>query len=773
MTTIAPSLNATDMEAFARLGIPLELLLEAGISRVTDTQAREYFTGHHHGDLAGVLFPYRDPASGHQATCRLRRDHPEIDGAGKPAHKYLMPYGDSPHLFFSPGAGVTLTNTNIPAVLVEGEKSALTLTALSRRAEWPMLAIALGGCHGWRTSRAGKAVDASGARVNIAGPQPDLSRVTWQDRNTIILFDSNAATNIMVRQARRQLAAELTSRGARVRIGTVPAEPEVNGPDDYRAAHDDAALLALIDDAVPVQPATVDELLEDCGVLGLTNPVDASALEPVVRAVQEALRGADALRVSAVRSKLVSLLKARGLRDAGRLVDSAIGVTAAPTTTDVPFLADVEPWPDPVDGAAVLNETATLLSKYVMLPTHAADAIALWCLHAFLMVVWTISPILSIVSPLKRCGKSTLMELIQVLVPRGLLVSNLSTASLFRAVEAFMPTLLSDEADTWLSDETSELKGIFNSGWRRGTARVLRCEGDEHEPTVFSTWAAKALSLIGKIPGTIEDRSIIISLRRKTANESIARFRHDQVEAEALPLRRQLQRWATDHEAVVLYSDPNDLEALNDRASDNWRPLRTLALALGDDWPARADAAALVFSGATTEADDNLNVQLLADLKVIFDNRDQDVLPSSVLVASLSEMPDRPWAEWSRGKPLNAHKLARLLSPFRIVPIDTRVDGKVLKSYRRGAFADAWERYLPSSPPDPGFKAQHRNNPNESGPKLPLSEAQHPEPVAVPKSENPSMNPGLCCGVAVSNPKNGPRSVLRLLLADEDDDGRA
>ena len=41
-----------------------------------------------------------------------------------------------------------------------------------------------------------------------------------------------------------------------------------------------------------------------------------------------------------------------------------------------------EPWPDPVDGAELLNELATLFERHVVLPDHAADALALWVLHS-------------------------------------------------------------------------------------------------------------------------------------------------------------------------------------------------------------------------------------------------------------------------------------------------------------------------------------------------------------------------------------------------------
>jgi putative DNA primase/helicase len=75
------------------------------------------------------------------------------------------------------------------------------------------------------------------------------------------------------------------------------------------------------------------------------------------------------------------------------------------------------------------------------------------------------------------------------LVPRALLSSNISPALLFRIVEKYSPTLLVDEADSFLRDK-EELRGILNSGHTRDAAYVVRTVGDENEPRRFSTWIA-------------------------------------------------------------------------------------------------------------------------------------------------------------------------------------------------------------------------------------------------------------------------------------------
>jgi hypothetical protein len=44
---------------------------------------------------------------------------------------------------------------------------------------------------------------------------------------------------------------------------------------------------------------------------------------------------------------------------------------------------NVEPWPEEVIGAALLDDINAILCRYIVLPKGAADAIALWTLHAW------------------------------------------------------------------------------------------------------------------------------------------------------------------------------------------------------------------------------------------------------------------------------------------------------------------------------------------------------------------------------------------------------
>ena len=55
-------------------------------------------------------------------------------------------------------------------------------------------------------------------------------------------------------------------------------------------------------------------------------------------------------------------------------------------------LAAPEPWPQPVDGAMLLDEMVAQIRRYVMLPREAAAAIALWIVHCHGFDLFPITP---------------------------------------------------------------------------------------------------------------------------------------------------------------------------------------------------------------------------------------------------------------------------------------------------------------------------------------------------------------------------------------------
>ncbi len=378
----------------------------------------------------------------------------------------------------------------------------------------------------------------------------------------------------------------------------------------------------------------------------------------------------------------------------------------------------VKPWPDDVPGAELLAGIRKEFEKYIVLPPGAADALPLWVLHAWTIDAGDISPFLVLASPTKRCGKTSVLIVLCYLTPRSELASNISASALFRYVEEERPTLLIDEADSFLNADEA-MRGILNSGHTRAAAYVIRSvetDGD-HKPKRFSTWTPKAIAAIGELADTLRDRAIILQLQRKPRKAKVVRLRKRDCDDFAL-LRRKAARWATDNFDRLCDPDPEIPDALDDRAADNWRPLLAIADLAGDTWPRRAREAACLLSGEGHDTP-SINVQLLADIRRAF-GEDAAALRSVDLVAELIADPERPWVEWKRGKPLTPKQLAGLLAPFGITSETVSIpDLADAKGYKRIRFQGPWDIYLPgqNTLPDqiPASETSKRRNADGAG----------------------------------------------------------
>jgi putative DNA primase/helicase len=358
---------------------------------------------------------------------------------------------------------------------------------------------------------------------------------------------------------------------------------------------------------------------------------------PNEQALVEALARKSYTEYDKVRSKVAETL---GIR-VSTLDDKVEGLRDAMNASDKsgPAHWSVEPAREPVDGAALLGDLRKALQHYIMLPPGGDVAIPLWVLHAWTHDNCEISPILCLTSPTKRCGKTSVMIVLLFLTPRSELAANVSTASIFRYIEAEHPTFLIDEGDSFLS-ASDEIRGILNSGHAKAGATVIRVEerDGEHITKRFSTWAPKAIALIKLPPDTLVDRSIVLRLMRKPKGAAVERLRKRDSE-EFKSLRSRCARWAADQGLKLIDADPSVPDTLHDRAADNWRPLLAIADLAGGDWPALARKAACDITGV--EEDGSLNVMLLADVRTAFG--DADVMKSADLVAKLVDDPEGPW----------------------------------------------------------------------------------------------------------------------------------
>jgi Protein of unknown function (DUF3631) len=380
-------------------------------------------------------------------------------------------------------------------------------------------------------------------------------------------------------------------------------------------------------------------------------------------------------------------------------------VTAGRRKAD--WIIETEPWPEPVNGRALLDELAAVMRRYVVVPVHACNALALWVLHTHAFEFRDISAYLGIESPEKRCGKTTLLSLLAALVNRPVVATNISPSAIFRAIEEVRPTLLIDEADTLLRGN-DEFRGILNAGYSRGTAFVVRVAPETPAArggapgTVdgavpvdassrlarFSCWCPKAIAAIGQLPETLADRCIRIRMQRKSPGEICHRLRH----LDAGPLRRRCARFVADSAAAIAAARPALPDGINDRTADIWEPLFVLADLAGGEWPERAREAALDLAVQAEEI--SPIADLVHTIYIAFVVRLTDRMFTRDLVRVLQVHAQNSSHRARPAGKITDLWLARQLRPYDVRSHSIRIGNENGSGYLESDFDEVFNRYI-------------------------------------------------------------------------------
>ena len=416
-----------------------------------------------------------------------------------------------------------------------------------------------------------------------------------------------------------------------------------------------------------------------------------------VREILTDLCSLDSILYEKYREKIA---KAGGIRVS--ILDAEVGKLIPFTSNEQSekFIAFENPIPSdqPVDGVILLIRISTFIQKYVDLPKSAAEAIAVWIICTWLRAEFFFAPILAILSPTKRSGKTLILDLLKIIVSRPLSTSGvgITTAVIFRANEKFKPTILIDEAEKLASDnESREIIGLLNAGYRKGSC-VQRCIGDKFEIQSFDAFGFRTVAAVGGLWDTLIDRAVVIQMKRKTPQVQTARFSSRVAEKEGQILARQIARWVMDNKKFVgpFEEDSPRPPFLNDRGCDNWAPLFAVAMAAGGLWLTRLLNASRFLQNVQND-DESRGERLVLDIKDIFKREnDPPSLESQFVVDALNDIETSPWAEYRKGKGLSVVRLANMLKPFEIKPQQYWSDRTKRRGYFFKDFIDAFSRYI-------------------------------------------------------------------------------
>jgi hypothetical protein len=499
------------------------------------------------------------------------------------------------------------------------------------------------------------------------------SALDWRGRYVYLGFDADCAINPQVRQALFRLFFLLSVSGAQVFQLTSWDPAKAKGIDDFLVTQSNPseALKNLIAAAKPFID-TIEPTALDLGLVSLE-------LQKVF--IPDLLREQLAKPLAQRLGILIGDLR-------------KIGVSVRKPADFI----DPEPWPQPVIGHQLLAELSALIEKHVITGDHCKVAIALWIILSYLIDHVDILPLLAITSPEKRCGKSRLLTLLLKLVRRPIPGVSLSAATVYRAIEKWHPTLLVDEADGVLKDsrghDNLELRSVINSGHTRELAFVNRCVGDNHDVQTFSTWAPKAIALIGRMPDSMMDRSIPIPMKRKTKADTVARIR-ETPKSVFEELQSKIVRFVNDNATAIRGLVPSLPSGLNDRAEDCWLPMLALADVAGGAWPDLARKAALALS-ADTDDSDTFITKLLRALKEDFEEQGETHANGFQLTTDicdhLNQDTEAPWANLKNQ--MTPELLAKNLSRYPVKSDRITLNNQKVRGFHWKKLKPVFDGYL-------------------------------------------------------------------------------
>ena len=381
----------------------------------------------------------------------------------------------------------------------------------------------------------------------------------------------------------------------------------------------------------------------------------------------------------------------------------SLAKSASDDLEDFLDLSPPAPWMSPVTGEVLLDALHETIRTYVIADDCYVTAMVLWITHTYSFRQFHYSPLLLINAPERACGKSVALELIARLAHRSFETANITVAALFRIIEMYGPTVLIDEADTFL-ESNPEMAGILNKGYEhRGVVVRVETIGDRLQPVPYRVFGPKAIAGIAmerRLADATLSRCVRVQMRRKVQGETVQRLRSADRQ-KFNHMRSQMHRFVKDSQQELAKGHTDMPSELSDREQDNWEPLFTVARCAGPRWLAKAREAALSIKGSTEEPQSMTN-SLLADIREVLPGRQVLYIPSAKLLELLTNDPEMGWSTYNRGSPLTVRQLAKSLGAYGIRSKTVRMpSGLTPKGYEIREFEEVFKRYLsPQNPSD-------------------------------------------------------------------------
>jgi DNA polymerase I-like protein with 3'-5' exonuclease and polymerase domains len=664
---------------FSRPGISDEFLMAAGVEFVADPEPQ-------------LRIPYHDIEGKLTGHWRARLQHPRLDG-----QKYTQPAGTDSPVYF----------THLPLVAgdilygVEGEFKSLSA------AEAGFQIIGFPGLHSYTR-------DLNGNPQVLPGVWEAIRKV--EPKEFCLIGDADTISNLQYYRSAHTLATAFPA--VRVKLIQLP----LGGPkglDDLRESLDGQFSEWMENARKEAWDTAADQSFLIAALICLEAAADKIAeLPPAEREWHKGriIRMAALARLakgearSAVEYFCAAAQKVSKLPKPAfqAVVDDEIAQICKETGAEVPggsprpkFMETVEPWPDPVEGRELFDAVRALFRRPIFASEDDYHLLALKTFESFLIESFSCLSILRIRSPEKGCGKSTVLDTLELLVQKAFLCITATVASLFRTTTQYHPSFLIDESKEF-GKNNDDLRAFACAAYERGRT-VPRINPNTLEVELFETFSWLTLASVEALDETIEDRAITIFLKRKPAQVETEEL--DDIDPQVFhDLKRKIQRWANDHAAAIKAMPLPRPQSMHNRNWKKWRSLLKIAREL--DEQCLIDSLSIALRKTREFAEEpSLQIEILLRIRTAFKEQGKGFLATTVLLKALNGDKEAPWADWTNGvqKGLTATRLGKVLREhFQVKSHRPGRNATTPRGYRLKDLEPFFNMLPPEDPPPPG-----------------------------------------------------------------------
>ena len=348
------------------------------------------------------------------------------------------------------------------------------------------------------------------------------------------------------------------------------------------------------------------------------------------------------------------------------------------------------------------------ITRYVTLTDEAHSLpLALWTINTHLYDSFSVVPYLCITAATKRSGKTLLSEVVLFMCREPKRSGSTTVAAMFRIIGQGHPTLFLDESEMLSSEGQSSVSAFLNSGYRKGQTIDRVVKG---EVVQFPSYCPKAFIQIGDVRNTLQDRCIVVRMRRAHSKE---RYNYDSALPAGLVIAAEIAAAAESVREKIFgaYARFKGCAFLDDREREIWTPLFVIAGLFCPDRVKDLEQTAMDMATDKTQdkqvykqlqdaeaaaQDDEYATRLVRDLLTVF-NGDHPNLSSEAACERLRALPVTPWKKY-KGEGITPYLLASMLSRFGLAPVNIRTargrkaTNEVRKGYKRAQVANALKR---------------------------------------------------------------------------------